>query len=256
MVVHSSSPIPSKMAVPNSLALSLVIFIMATMMIHTPQVTFYVVMVLGILFPFLAKTDDWEGWFGWIKRYSVIIPTIFYTFALTHKKSAWLKILWFVLLINMVEVYISSLGHKHVKNGVLILIVAILTPIMVYSSGTIGFNNTPWVVACTLTLIYFYAVTPEVHNLAFMAIMVLLLPIAGVFFKGGRGDHWLSYRVYTLYLLLMVDSLFPQIMDKFYPKFIHLENRDDKSVSSKILLVSAGVSVVYLVGDTIRSLML
>jgi hypothetical protein len=225
------------------------------MMIHTPQVTFYVVMVLGILFPFLAKTSDWVGWFGWIKRYSVIVPTIFYTFALTRRKSAWLKILWVVLLINMLEVYIASLSCKHVTNGVLILIVSVLTPMLVYYSGAIGFNRTPWVVACTMTLIYFYTVTPVVHNLAFMAILVLLLPIAGVLLKGS-GSYWLPYRVYTLYILIIIDSMFPQVMDNFYPRFIHLENRDTKSTSSKILLVLSGASVVYLVGDTIRSLLL
>lgn len=182
-------------------------------------------------FPLLADTSDWTNWFDWAKRYSVVVPT--FLWAVLHDRPAqpgarWLvRAMPVVLCINVLEAAVFELQGPNRANGVLLAIVAVCGPwALAWDEPTrrYGFRNVTWQVAYMLTLARLYVLHPSIENITAAALLVLTL--ASLSCALARDTQpYLDWRVYTLYLVLLQDSLFPSWSDRLYPDWLHAERR-------------------------------
>jgi hypothetical protein len=81
-----------------------------------------------------------------------------------------------------------------------------------------------WQLANLSTLAHLYVLRPNFENSTAGAVVVITL--ASPFCLGERKSHnYVGWRPYTLYALMLQDSIFPTVSDHLYSAWPHPENR-------------------------------
>ena len=216
--------------------LTLVLFAVATALIATglrflPRAAVWVTGGMIVLFPFLSDTSDWNHWFDWAKRYSVVIP-VFLLAVVRHRPEhplarMFARAMPAVLIINILEGAALDLLGPSPVNGVCLLLVAVLVPWRFTwdeASRQLGFRDPVWQVATLLALTRLYVMNPQFENMVAGAILVLwLTSLACLLERDSQG--YVMWRAYTLYGLVLQDSILPGLSEFVYPEWIHPENR-------------------------------
>ncbi len=216
--------------------LTLALFALATALIaiglrFLPRAAVWVTGGLFVLFPFLSDTSDWNHWFDWAKRYSVVVP-VFLLAVVRHRPDhavsrAFARAMPAVLIINILEGAALDLLGPSPVNGVCLLLVAVLVPLrFTWDEGSrqLGFRDPVWQVATLLALTRLYVMNPQFENMVAGAILVLwLTSLACLVERDSQG--YVMWRAYTLYGLVLQDSILPGWSEFVYPEWIHPENR-------------------------------
>ena len=184
-----------------------------------------------VLFPFLSDTSDWNHWFDWAKRYSVVIP-VFLLAVVRHRpehpaSQLIARAMPAVLIINILEGAALDLFGPSPVNGVCLLLVAVLVPLrFTWDEPTrqLGFRDPLWQAATLLALSRLYVMNPLFENMVAGALLVLwLTSLACLLERDSQG--YVMWRAYTLYGLILQDSILPGLSELVYPDWIHPENR-------------------------------
>lgn len=184
-----------------------------------------------ILFPLLSVTSDWYSWLTWVKRYSIVVPAFLWAFLRDqpgHRFSRFLvAALPYVLILNVLEVGLFELQGPNPLNGVAIAIVGFCVPLKWSQRGAkcqFGFRNPLWQVAYVMSLARFFWFHPSFENATAGALIVLAL---ASFLCAAERDsqNYVTWRLYTLYLLVLQDSFFPHLSEHLYPDWMHPEDR-------------------------------
>lgn len=184
-----------------------------------------------VLFPIFSDTSDWNDWLTWVKRYSIIIPAFLWAFLRDrpgHRFSRILRVaLPWVLILNVLEVGLFEMLGPYPLNGVAIAIVGLCIPLKWSQSGAqrqFGFSDPLWQAAYLMTLTRFFWLHPRFENGTAGALIVLAL--ASLLCAVERNSqNYVGWRLYTLYLFVLQDSIFPSVSDYLYPTWLHVENR-------------------------------
>lgn len=178
-----------------------------------------------------------DSWFRWAKTISILIPLVFFNYIRIsndgyHKnrymrlKEKWpMWILYFILILNIVEAMLQDFSAGYFFNGAcgLILCLTIPLPTRHWRVGKNDGKNTFAEILADLPLAWcllyvtWNAAFVYGENIAYFAssLCILLVPQIWMFFKK-RVDLWLMARVYTLAVHLLVRAsydIFTPIMD-------------------------------------------
>lgn len=178
-----------------------------------------------------------DSWFRWAKSFSVLIPICFTSFVriayLKDKKQVWsslrkkwpLWILYFVLMLNIVEASLQSFEMHNIYNGIagLILCVTIPLPTKHWRIGKFDGKNTfsellaDLPITWCLLYVTWNAAFVFQENTTFFAssVCILIAPEIWMFIKK-RSDLWLMGRIYTLAIHILIRScydIFTPVMD-------------------------------------------
>ena len=225
-----------KVPVTSSFPLAVAIFVTANVLLayslrRFVQPALWITGVMLVLFPFLSDTSDWNTWFDWVKRYSVVIPAFLWAFLHSrpeHRLSRLIaRALPWVLVVNILEAGLLELLGQSPTNGALIVIVALLLPTKWTQEGAhrqLGFRAPFWQLAVILCLGRMYVLNPQFENGTAGALLVISL--ASLLCLADRdSQNYVGWRLYTLYLLVLQDSIFPGGSGYLYPTWLHVENR-------------------------------
>ena len=182
------------------------------------------------VFPLMADTSDWN-WFDFTKRYTLLVSAFLWAFASALPRNRWARrvvgLFPFVLMLNVLEAAALDLLGPSPLNGTLLLCVALCGPLTLHwDSGYrgYGFRNVYWQAAFVLTLGRLYVLNPEFENGFVAAMIALMLPSALCLLE--RDTHnWITWRIYTIYPLLLQDATLPKLSDLVYPEVLHAANR-------------------------------
>lgn len=216
--------------------LTLALFALGTALIaiglrFLPRAAVWVTGGMIVLFPFLSDTSDWNHWFDWAKRYSVVVP-VFLLAVVRHRPEhplarIFARAMPAVLIINILEGAALDLLGPSPVNGLCLLLVAVLVPLRFTwdeASRQLGFRDPVWQVATLLALTRLYVMNPQFENMVAGAILVLWLTSLACLIE--RDSHgYVMWRAYTLYGLVLQDSILPGLSEFVYPDWIHPENR-------------------------------
>ena len=184
-----------------------------------------------LLFPILSDTSDWNTWFDWVKRYSVLVGAfilIIMNAFPEHRVTRWLvRIMPFVLILNVLEAALLEFPNTSPLNGILLIGVAICVPLQFSWDGhyrRFGFRGVVWQAAYLLTLARLYTLNPQFED-SFVGLLLVIV-LASVFCVFERDTfNYLTWRAYTLVALDLQDSLWPKLSAPFYPAWAHADNR-------------------------------
>ena len=113
--------------------LSVAIFVLAMVLASVAlcgnsRVALWFTGLLLLLFPLLSDTSDWNSWFDWVKRYSVVFPTFLWAFLharpesrLSHFLAAAMP---YLLILNALEAGVLDLLGANPLNGARVSLVA------------------------------------------------------------------------------------------------------------------------------------
>jgi hypothetical protein len=187
--------------------------------------------LIMLLFPILSDTSDWNTWFDWAKRYSVLVGVFMLAVVQAyprHRASQWLlRCIPFVLILNVLEAALLELPRTSPLNGVLLIAVAACIPVQLSWDDRwqrYGFRGAFWQAAFLFTLARLYVLNPQFENTFVGALLVIVL--ASLLSLWQRDSfNYLAWRAYTLYALVLQDSFWPRSSDWFYPVWLHAGNR-------------------------------
>jgi hypothetical protein len=178
-----------------------------------------------------------DSWFRWIKTISILIPLCFLSYtriandgkhndilhSLRKKWPMW--ILYFILILNIVEATIKDLTMGNYFNAVCGLILCITIPLptkhwrIANNDGKNSFAEliADLPLAWCLLYVSWNAAFVYAENITFFAssLCILIVPQIWMFFKK-RVDLWLMGRVYTLAVHLLIRAsydIFTPIMN-------------------------------------------
>jgi len=178
-----------------------------------------------------------DSWFRWAKTISILIPLLFFNYirisndgkhkdtlmALKKKWPMW--ILYFILMLNIVEAMLQDLGGANYFNALAGLILCITIPLPTRhwrvgkNDGKNGFAEILADIPLSWCLLYvtWNAAFVYGENIAYFAssLCILIIPEIWMFFRK-RVDFWLMARVYTLAVHLLIRAsydIFTPVMD-------------------------------------------
>lgn len=186
--------------------------------------------IMLVVFPIWADSSDWN-WFDWLKRYSLLISAFLWAVLSAFPDHRWsrrfVRAMPAILALNVLEAAALDLPGPSPLNGILLVCVALCGPIRLKWDSVqrrFGFRNAYWQAAYFLTLARLYVLNKEFENGFVAALLVIIL--ASLFCIFERDTHnYLTWRLFTIYPVLLQDALLPKISDAFYPEFLHAENR-------------------------------
>jgi len=201
-------------------------------------ITFAITVVIAIIYPIMAETSGFS-YFMQIKYYSVLIPAILFSFSnckLHFTSESFEKvfafmpaILRFALALNIAEavVYVF-LFDKFVTAFFGIVLIFTIPKFSYDENQDIGFEDILWTISYSLCLMIglFFHPIESLLTSSGIAILVIALLSSGYVQKWSK---WISFRVYSLYYLIILDALFSRngfsIYDWFYSESFSPENR-------------------------------
>ena len=229
-------PQPSKGGVPTTALLPVVIFVLVIVLLSVglrrlPRAALWLTGLLLPVFPLFSDTSDWDSWFDWVKRYSVIFPTFLWAFLHARPEQRFSRFLAaampYLLILNVLEAGFLDLLGANPLNGALVILVAGCVPLRWTREGDpplLGFRDPLWQAAYSLTLARLYVLNPTFENST--AGLLIILVIASLLCLIQRDSrNYLTWRVYSLYIFILQDSIFPTLSDHLYPAWLHSSNR-------------------------------
>ncbi|MDA8724529.1 hypothetical protein N9M40_01735 [Candidatus Poseidoniales archaeon] len=186
------------------------------------RATFGMVVLIAMLYPFVAEINQFSL-FIQIKYYSVIIPTVLFSFTkckphftgeMVEKVFAFMpSVLRFTLALNIAEAAVY---------------VAVFDKFAYDENQDIGFDDHWWVIAYSACLTIGLFFHPEESMLTSSGIAILAIALLScVYVKSW--SKWITFRVYSLHYLIVLDAFFSRngfsIYDSFNWSFFSPENR-------------------------------
>lgn len=200
--------------------------------------TFAITVIIAIISPFVAEMSEFS-YFMEIKYYSVIFPTVLFSFSKCkshftgesfEKVFALMPvILRFALALNIAEavVYVF-LFDKFVTAFFGIVLIFTIPKFSYDENQDIGFEDILWTISYSLGLMIGLYFHPIESLLTSSGIAILALALLGCIYVK-KWSKWISFRVYSLYYLIILDALFSRngfsIYNWFYLESFSLENR-------------------------------
>ena len=221
--------------------------------------TFGIAVIIAILFPIMAEVSEF-GLFLQIKYCSVIFPVILFSFAkckshytgeLFEKTFALMPtILRFVLALNIAEAVVYVYLFDKFVTAFFGIILIITIPKFSYDENQeIGFEDIWWVISYSMCLaigLYFHPIESPLTSSGITILAVALLSC--VYVK--KWSKWLSFRVYSLYYLIIIDALLSRngflIYDWFYTESFSPENRITPALENLFGVVSLVLCMILL----------
>jgi len=221
--------------------------------------TFTITVIIAILFPFVAEMSE-SSYFIQIKYYSVIFPTVLFSFSKckTHftgesfeKVFAFMPvILRFALALNIAEavVYVF-LFDKFVTAFFGIVLIFTIPKFSYDENQDIGFEDILWTVSYSLCLMIGLFFHPIEYPLTFSGIAILAIALLSSGYVQ-KWNKWISFRIYSLYYLIILDALFSRngfsIYDWFYLKSFFPGNRITSMSENLFRIVSIVLCMILL----------
>jgi hypothetical protein len=203
----------------------------AAWQIRAPRVAIFFNAAMLALFPFLSDSADWEGWMDGLKRYSIVIPACLCSFvhAWPHHRftRSIERVLVAALILNIVEMGLGELIYDNFCNALLIFLVACTVPFRWVRRGPaqrLGFRDPLWLAAYTGAIGRIFLFNPAFENIALGALIIYLTLLAALALARDTHD-FISWRVYTIYFLVLQDSIFPTFSDWLYPAWMQPAQR-------------------------------
>ncbi len=200
--------------------------------------TFGITVLIAIICPFVVELSEFS-FFIQIKYYSVIIPVIIFSFSkckahftgeLFEKVFALMPtILRFTLALNIAEAVVYVFLFDKFVTAFFGIILILTIPKFSYDENQdIGFEDIWWVVgysSCLAIGLFFH---PIESLLTSSGIAILAIALLGCIYVK-KWSKWISFRVYSLYYLIILDAFFSRngfpIYDWFYSNSFSPENR-------------------------------
>lgn len=221
--------------------------------------TFAITVIIAIIFPFVAEMSE-SSYFIQIKYYSVIFPTVLFSFSKckTHftgesfeKVFAFMPvILRFALALNIAEavVYVF-LFDKFVTAFFGIVLIFTIPKFSYDENQDIGFEDILWTVSYSLCLMIGLFFHPIEYPLTFSGIAILAIALLSSGYVQ-KWNKWISFRIYSLYYLIILDALFSRngfsIYDWFYLKSFFPGNRITSMSENLFRVVSIVLCMILL----------
>jgi hypothetical protein len=201
--------------------------------IRWKRAAFLFAVVMAVAFPIFSDTRDWSSWFDWAKRYSVVLPVCLLAFAngerhrFPHAADKLRRFFPWILALNVAEAGILELQYGHWINGVALMLLSGAFPFRWSFASrwdVLGFRDAPWPVVTSSTLALAYLLNPVIGDGVFMAVSILVIALLACLMS--RDSHlWFSWRAYTLYFAVLLDSFVPASSSFMYPELLHKGNR-------------------------------
>lgn len=178
--------------------------------IKCPYIIKYISVLIPISIIYSGEYKKYNDLFQILKGLSVFLPLILYVWNDYFKIPV--IIFSYILAFNILEptllVELPSPNIENKINGVLLLILAILTPVMTLKNGIIGFNNSLWTIGYTLLLLFSYIYNKYFQSLdwQYSGIITLVIPLIMSIYNS---QLWVPYRAYTLFITLGFSALLP-----------------------------------------------
>ena len=228
--------------------------------------TLYFTIFIALTFPFIADTSRWN-WFYFAKTYSVIIPIVFLSTVQSkfYYKLEWLKIFHpyvpntarLILALNIAEGCILLFSLKQYSTALLCLILIMTMPKFSFNEKqNLGFDNIIWIIGYSYCFILGFMFYPKDTNFFFPGLMAIFIPI--IFCLTLRDwNVWLTFRVYSIYFILILDVIFSQdgflIFEQFNNSIFSPENRMIPALEGAFQIISIGLGV-YLITNWRKSI--
>ena len=217
------------------------------------------VIFIAMLYPFVAEINQFSL-FIQIKYYSVIIPTVMFSFSKckplftgekVEKVFAFMPaVIRFTLALNIAEaaVYVAVFDKFVTAFFGVVLILTI--PKFAYDENQdIGFEDHWWVIAYSACLAIGLFFHPEESMLTSSGIAILAIALLScVYVKSW--SKWITFRVYSLYYLIVLDAFFSRngfsIYDSFNWSSFSPENRITPGLENIFRIVSIALCIILL----------
>jgi hypothetical protein len=223
------------------------------------RATFGMVVLIAMLYPFVAEINQFSL-FIQIKYYSVIIPTVLFSFtkckphftgAMVEKVFAFMpSVLRFTLALNIAEaaVYVAVFD-KFVTAFFGVVLILTIPKFSYDENQDIAFEDHWWVIAYSACLTIGLFFHPEESMLTSSGIAILAIALLScVYVKSW--SKWITFRVYSLYYLIVLDAFFTRngfsIYESFNWSFFSPENRITPGLENFFRIVSVVFCILLL----------
>lgn len=176
------------------------------------KTTFYSVSVLSVLIFVFADKDSLNLFFI-AKVVSVIFPIMLFAYLQGFKQKAdgnnlMIGIMELVIILNILEAAIYSLSYSDIPVFLMGLCLVLSMPnFEMNENDLLGFNDPIWSIGYTFTLILGFMRFDGYTEYIIPGILILSLGII-IPVMTKKWFQWLNFRVYSLYLILMLDLIF------------------------------------------------
>tara|TARA_Y100000768_G_C23927075_1_gene658093 strand:- start:171 stop:926 length:756 start_codon:yes stop_codon:yes gene_type:complete len=173
--------------------------------------------IAAIIFPFSHDSSRWN-WFYFVKVYSVIIPIIilsiiqsrfynnFRTMNNLHTFVPNIVKLIFIINVLLGSLLLINLDQYIIGCAGLVLIIT-MPKFSFNDSQNVGFNNVEWIMGYVFCFIIGVILYPISTNFVYPVFVALIIPIIFCYFIGDW-SKWFSFRVYSIYFILILDVFF------------------------------------------------
>ena len=215
------------------------------------RATFGMVVLIAMLYPFVAEINQFSL-FIQIKYYSVIIPTVIFSFTkckpyftgeMVEKVFAFMPaVLRFTLALNIAEAAIYvAVFDKFVTAFFGVVLILTIPKFSFDENQDIAFEDSWWVIAYSACLAIGLFFHPEESMLTSSGIAILAIALLScVYVKSW--SKWITFRVYSLYYLIVLDAFFSRngfsIYDSFNWSSFSPENRITPGLENFFRIVS------------------
>ena len=216
--------------------------------------------LLAMSYPFVAEINQFSL-FIQIKYYSVIIPTVLFSFTKckphftgekVEKVFAFMPaVLRFTLALNIAEaaVYVAVFD-KFVTAFFGVVLILTIPKFSYDENQDIGFEDHWWVIAYSACLTIGLFFHPEESLLTSSGIAILAIALLScVYVKSW--SKWITFRVYSLYYLIVLDAFFSRNGCSIYDSFNWIsfspENRITPGLENLFRIVSIALCVVLVI---------
>lgn len=230
------------------------VFVYLTEKYRTAALIFTI--VVSLIFPFIYDSSRWN-WFYFVKVYSVIIPIIvlatiqsrfynnFRSFESFNNYVPNIVKIFFV--INILEGVLLFFNLNQYIIGCAGLILIVTMPKFSFNdSQNIGFDNIDWIVCYVFYFVIGVILYPISTNFVYPIFVALIIPIIFCYIFRDW-SKWFSFRVYSIYFILLLDVLFSKddfLIYEFVSSYSALQSND--IVVSFVLQICVVLTGVYL----------
>ena len=221
--------------------------------------TFAITVIIAIIYPIVAEISEFSNFIR-IKYYSIIFPIVLFSFAkckshftgeLFEKAFSLMPtILRFFIALNIAEAVVYVYLFDKFVTAFFGIILIITIPKFSYDENQeIGFEDIWWIISyssCLAIGLFFHPIESSLTSSGMVILAIALLSCAYV----KNWSKWLSFRVFSLYYLVILDALFSRngfpIYDWFYSESFSPENRITPDLENLFRVVSIVLCLVLL----------
>jgi len=223
------------------------------------RTTFAITVIIAMIYPLVAEISEFSN-FIQIKYYSILIPAILFSFSKCkpHSTSESFEkvfaimpgILRLALALNIAEAVVYVFLFDKFVTAFFGLVLMFTIPKFSYDENQdIGFEDLLWTISYSMCLMIGLLFHPLESPLTSSGIAILAIALLSCVYVQ-KWKKWISFRVYSLYYLIILDALFSRngfsIYDWFYSKSFSPENRITPLSENLFRIVSIGLCMILL----------